>query len=90
VRQRTVPHVLLGRVGNTMRVFVCSAVTAGLLIGGMVASRLGLAAPFAAAGIGQLAAVGFLVRLVHRAGNNKPDAHLASTPTDVHDDLLFA
>jgi hypothetical protein len=89
LRQRPVPQALLGRVGNTTQVFVWSAVSAGLLIGGMVASRLGVAAPLLVAGIGQMATVGFVARLVHTASNNKPDAHLASTPIgQVQEELL--
>jgi len=62
LRQRIIPRDLLGRVGNTVRVVVYGSVPLGALLGGFVASRFGLAAPFVVAGTGQVLVLAVLAR----------------------------
>jgi MFS family permease len=67
-RQRVVPTEFLGRVGNTMRMFICGSATAGLLVGGLITARLGPVAPLLIAGVGELAAVSLIAwHLRHRS-----------------------
>lgn len=44
--QRLIPDNLRGRVGSVNRLLGLSGLTAGALLGGMLAASLGLAAPF--------------------------------------------
>ncbi|MFD1547307.1 MFS transporter [Nonomuraea guangzhouensis] len=46
VRQRAVPHELQGRVGSVNTVCVYAGLVVGSLIGGVLATRFGVAAPF--------------------------------------------
>ncbi|MEZ7124524.1 MFS transporter [Nonomuraea sp. AD125B] len=46
VRQRAVPHELQGRVGSVNTVSTYAGLVVGSLIGGMLATRFGVAAPF--------------------------------------------
>jgi hypothetical protein len=54
LRQAAVPDALLGRVGNLFRSLIWSALPAGTLVGGVVASVAGLRAPLLIAGCMQL------------------------------------
>jgi predicted MFS family arabinose efflux permease len=46
VRQRSVPDALLGRVGGVYRVAIMGGLVIGAPIGGLLASRFGITAPF--------------------------------------------
>ncbi|MCK2221971.1 MFS transporter [Actinomadura sp. ATCC 31491] len=46
VRQRAVPHELQGRVGSVNTICVYAGLVVGSLIGGVLATRFGVAAPF--------------------------------------------
>jgi MFS family permease len=55
LRQGAVPDALMGRVGNLFRSLIWSAIPLGTLVGGVLASALGLRAPLLIAGCLQLA-----------------------------------
>jgi predicted MFS family arabinose efflux permease len=46
VRQRAVPHELLGRVGGVYRVAIMGGLVVGTPIGGLLAKTFGITAPF--------------------------------------------
>jgi predicted MFS family arabinose efflux permease len=54
LRQTAIPDALLGRVGNLFRSVIWSAIPAGTLVGGVLATAMGLRAPLLAAGFLQL------------------------------------
>jgi len=62
LRQALIPAGLLGRVGNAMRMCIYGAMPAGALIGGVLASVVGVRTMFAGAGMVQLTAVILLRR----------------------------
>ena len=62
LRQRIIPNELLGRVGSVFRFFIFGAVPVGALVGGLVASRFGLRAPFVVAGVLQAVTVVLVAR----------------------------
>jgi predicted MFS family arabinose efflux permease len=62
LRQRIIPNELLGRVGSVFRFFIFGAVPVGALVGGLVASRFGLRAPFVLAGALQAVTVVLVAR----------------------------
>ena len=52
LRQQLIPEALFGRVQGAWRMVVYGAMPLGALLGGLVASRFGLTAPFLVAGLG--------------------------------------
>jgi MFS family permease len=52
LRQQLIPEALFGRVQGAWRMVVYGAMPLGALLGGLVASRFGLSAPFLVAGLG--------------------------------------
>ncbi|MBO0886515.1 MAG: MFS transporter, partial [Acidimicrobiales bacterium] len=69
LRQRHIPAELLGRVSNLFRSLIWGAVPLGALIGGLLATSLGLRAPFAVAGAAQVLMVVALARPLHRVAS---------------------
>jgi MFS family permease len=66
LRQRTVPAELLGRVSSAGLLMSWGAQPLGAVLGGLVASWLGLAAPWLLAGTIRLVAAGLAVRPLRR------------------------
>jgi MFS family permease len=66
LRQRHIPPELLGRVSNLFRSLIWGAVPVGALVGGALASSLGLRAPFVVAGAAQVVMVVTFARPLHR------------------------
>ncbi len=66
VRQRTVPDELLGRVGGVYRVAVMGGLVVGTPIGGLLAQRFGVTAPFWFGFVGSAALVAVLWRQFDR------------------------
>jgi predicted MFS family arabinose efflux permease len=62
VRQRAVPNELLGRVGGVYRVAIVGGIVIGTPIGGLLASRFGITAPFWFGFFGSAALVAVLWR----------------------------
>jgi MFS family permease len=81
VRQRAVPNELLGRVGGVYRVAIMGGLVIGAPIGGLLAQRFGITAPFWFAFVGSAILVLVLWRqfdnIVH-AGDTPPDTVAAS------------
>jgi MFS family permease len=72
LRQRIIPNELLGRVGSVFRFFIFGAMPVGALVGGVVASAVGLRAPFAVAAGLQVVTVVILARpLARRIGQHQ-------------------
>jgi MFS family permease len=66
LRQQLVPDRLLGRVVSAFRLFSYGAVPLGALLGGLLARRFGLPAPFLVAGVATLAFTLLALPLVNR------------------------
>jgi predicted MFS family arabinose efflux permease len=81
VRQRAVPNELLGRVGGVYRVAIMGGLVIGAPIGGLLAQRFGITAPFWFAFVGSAILVLVLWRqfdnIVH-AGDMPPGTVEAS------------
>lgn len=75
LRQQLIPEALFGRVQGAWRMVVYGAMPLGALLGGLVASRFGLGAPFLVAGLGHalVLVVGWsLLRRADRAAGSDP------------------
>jgi hypothetical protein len=64
LRQSVIPPPLLGRVNSVYRFVAYGTMPAGALLGGVLASRAGLAAPFLGSGMLILGVVPFLAATV--------------------------
>jgi MFS family permease len=67
LRQQLIPEALFGRVQGAWRTLVWGAMPVGALIGGLVAARFGLGAPFVVAGIGHMVILVLGWRVLARA-----------------------
>jgi predicted MFS family arabinose efflux permease len=81
VRQRAVPDALMGRVGSVYRIAIMGGIVIGTPIGGLLARRFGITAPFWFGFFGSALLVILLWRefekIVH-AGDTPPDEEPAS------------
>jgi MFS family permease len=80
LRQRHIPADLLGRVSNLFRSLIWGAVPLGALIGGVLASSLGLRAPLVVAGGAQVLIVVALARPLHRVASRENPREVVDLP----------
>jgi MFS family permease len=74
VRQRAVPNELLGRVGGVYRVAIVGGTVIGTPIGGLLAQRFGITAPFWFGFVGSAVLVTLLWREFEHIAHSEPPA----------------
>ena len=72
VRQRAVPNELLGRVGGVYRVAIVGGIVIGTPIGGLLAQRFGITAPFWFGFVGSAVLVTLLWREFEHIAHSEP------------------
>ena len=70
VRQRAVPDELMGRIGGVYRVAIIGGIVAGTQLGGLLAQRYGITAPFWFAFVGSALLVIVLWRQFHHIAHD--------------------
>ena len=79
VRQRAVPDELMGRIGGVYRVAIIGGIVAGTPLGGLLARRYGITAPFWFAFVGSALLVVVLWRQFHHiAHDDVPSADVVA------------